>query len=87
LILSILKIVNIHFLNLHTYKILKSEKFGVFKENITRTFNIPSERVQFWIFDYRQNRTIRPDAPILESNFNTSNQIIIFNFSILKSLL
>ncbi|RIA93955.1 ICP0-binding domain of ubiquitin-specific protease 7-domain-containing protein [Glomus cerebriforme] len=58
--------------DIHIYKILKEEIYGAFKENISRTFNIPSEQVRFWVFVNRQNKTIRPDSPISESRFNIS---------------
>ncbi|GBB88570.1 hypothetical protein RclHR1_01510021 [Rhizophagus clarus] len=61
---------------IYTYKILKSETYGVFKDKISRTFNIPSEQVRFWVFVNRQNRTIRPDAPIPEAYNNTSMEEI-----------
>ncbi|GBB89576.1 hypothetical protein RclHR1_01630014 [Rhizophagus clarus] len=54
----------------HTYKIHKSEKYGVFKKNISQTFNILPEHVRFWVLVNRRNKTIRPDSPISESYFN-----------------
>ncbi len=66
--------------DVHTYKILKSERYGTFKENTSRTFNIPPEQVRFWAFANRQNKTVWPDTPISESYFNSSN--IIYNFLI-----
>ncbi|CAB4475303.1 unnamed protein product [Rhizophagus irregularis] len=56
----------------YLYKILKSETYGVFKENISRRFNIPPEQVQFWVLINRQNGTIRPNTPIPELFFKTS---------------
>ncbi|RGB42716.1 ICP0-binding domain of ubiquitin-specific protease 7-domain-containing protein [Rhizophagus diaphanus] len=56
----------------YLYKILKSETYGVFKENISRRFNIPPEQVQFWVLINRQNGTIRPNTPISELFLKTS---------------
>jgi hypothetical protein len=66
----------------HTYKILKSETYGVFKENISQDFNIPSDQLRLWILVNRQNKTIRPDCPIPESYSNISNNK--FDFSLFK---
>jgi ubiquitin carboxyl-terminal hydrolase 7 len=62
----------------YTYKILKSDTYGTFKDNISRSFNIPPEQVRFWVLVNRQNKTVRPDAPIAENSINTSNIILIF---------
>ena len=59
------------FSDVYTYKILKNEKYGTFKEN-----TIPPEQVRFWAFANRQNKTVRPDTPIPESYFNSSNFLI-----------
>ncbi|GBB89574.1 hypothetical protein RclHR1_01630012 [Rhizophagus clarus] len=61
---------------LHTYKILKSETYRIFRENISRAFNVPPEQVRFWIHADRHNKTVRPDASIPESHFNTSMEEI-----------
>ena len=58
-----------------TYKILKSDTYGSFKEHVSRSFNIPTEQVRFWVLVNRQNKTVRPDAPISENLINTSNII------------
>ncbi|GES91833.1 cysteine proteinase [Rhizophagus clarus] len=51
-----------NFNEVHVYKILKSETFGVFKENISKVLNIPPKQARFWIFINRPNGTIRPDC-------------------------
>ncbi|GES93025.1 cysteine proteinase [Rhizophagus clarus] len=60
----------------YSYKILKTETYGAFKDNISRTFNILPQQVRFWVFVYRQNKTVRPDAPIPETYTNTSMEEI-----------
>ncbi|GES75615.1 cysteine proteinase [Rhizophagus clarus] len=69
------------------YKILKSETYGVFKENISQIFNIPSEQIRFWVFVNRQNKTVRPDAPIPESFVNTSMEEIFTNMTSRQSVM
>jgi hypothetical protein len=61
--------------DIHLYKILMNTSYGVFKENVSKYFNIPPEQVRFWVFECRQNGTVRPDFPLSESYFNTSNII------------
>ncbi|RGB42735.1 ubiquitin carboxyl-terminal hydrolase 5 [Rhizophagus diaphanus] len=59
-----------------TYKILKSDTYGTFKEHVSRSFNIPTEQVRFWVLVNRQNKTVRPDAPISDAQTNTSMEEI-----------
>jgi ubiquitin carboxyl-terminal hydrolase 7 len=66
----------------YTYKIIKGVTYGIFKDSISLSFNIPQEQVRFWVIVNRQNKTIRPDAPIPENYISTSN--IIFNFFAIK---
>jgi len=66
--------------DVNTYKILKSETYGVFKGNMARIFKVLPEQVRFWIFMNRQNKTTRPDTLIPESYFNISNKIVILIF-------
>ncbi|CAB5388507.1 unnamed protein product [Rhizophagus irregularis] len=56
----------------HKYMIQKGETYGAFKEKISQEFNILPERLRFWIFVNRRNKTIRPDFLIPESYSNTS---------------
>jgi hypothetical protein len=73
--------------DIYLYKILMNTTYGVFKENVSQYFNIPSEQVRFWILASRQNGTVRPDVPILESYSNTSNIFLIIIFFSLNFLL
>ncbi|PKC11352.1 putative ubiquitin-specific processing protease 21 [Rhizophagus irregularis] len=59
-----------------TYKILKADTYGSFKEHVARSFNIPTEQVRFWVLVNRQNKTVRPDAPIADALTNTSMEEI-----------
>ncbi|CAG8434848.1 2439_t:CDS:10 [Funneliformis mosseae] len=60
----------------HIYKILKTDTYGAFKVYIARTFSIPPEQIRFWVLVNRQNKTVRPDAPIPESYENASMEDI-----------
>ncbi|CAB5149159.1 unnamed protein product [Rhizophagus irregularis] len=59
-----------------TYKILKADTYGSFKEHVSRSFNISTKQVRFWVFVNRQNKTVRPDAPISDSLSNISMEEI-----------
>ncbi|CAB5376644.1 unnamed protein product [Rhizophagus irregularis] len=65
----------------YVYKILKSDAYRSFKDFASRNFNIPPERVRFWVFVNRQNRTVRLDAPIPELYINTSMEQICANMT------
>ncbi|CAB4475297.1 unnamed protein product [Rhizophagus irregularis] len=65
----------------YVYKILKSDTYRSFKDFASRNFNIPPERVRFWVFVNRQNRTVRLDAPIPELYINTSMEQICANMT------
>lgn len=54
--------------------------YGVFKEHVSKYFNISPDQVRFWILVSRQNGTVRPDIPISESYFNTSNIFLFCKF-------
>ncbi|PKC06208.1 hypothetical protein RhiirA5_483430, partial [Rhizophagus irregularis] len=58
------------------YKILKADTYGSFKEHVSRSFNIPPEQVRFWVLVNRQNKTVRPDAPMSNSLTNISMEEI-----------
>ncbi|KAF0514964.1 putative ubiquitin-specific processing protease 21 [Gigaspora margarita] len=48
------------------FKILKSETYGAFKAMVAQKFGILVEKINFWIFTNRQNKTVRPDTPIVD---------------------
>ncbi|CAG8488525.1 10217_t:CDS:10 [Acaulospora colombiana] len=49
------------------FKVLKSDTYGAFKEMVAKKFEIPVEQIRFWVLVNRQNKTVRPDAPISEN--------------------
>ncbi|KAJ3080058.1 hypothetical protein HK102_003345, partial [Quaeritorhiza haematococci] len=52
---------------LHTYKVKKEDTYLSFKERISKEFNVPVEKFRLWTMVGRQNKTIRPDFPIPET--------------------
>ncbi|KAG7531294.1 hypothetical protein FFLO_04472 [Filobasidium floriforme] len=61
---------------LPSFRILKSEPFSKFKERIAEHFKYSLNDFKLWVMVNRQNKTIRPDVPILDSEANqTMDQI------------
>ncbi|KAJ3342286.1 hypothetical protein HDU93_002759 [Gonapodya sp. JEL0774] len=50
-----------------TYKVRKDETFAGFKKRLSEENNIPLLKMRIWSMAGRQNKTIRPDAPIPDS--------------------
>ncbi|RIB21024.1 ICP0-binding domain of ubiquitin-specific protease 7-domain-containing protein [Gigaspora rosea] len=51
------------------FMVLKSETYGNFKDLAVKHLGYPAEQIRFWIFCNRQNRTVRPDTPIMDNFF------------------
>lgn len=45
---------------------------------VANNFNVPVEHIRFWVLVNRQNKTVRPDAPISDNYINTSE---LFKYS------
>ncbi|RUP46159.1 ICP0-binding domain of ubiquitin-specific protease 7-domain-containing protein [Jimgerdemannia flammicorona] len=59
-----------------SFLVKKKEPFVVFKQSVANHFQLPVNRFRLWIMVDRQNRTVRPDQPILEAEANLSMEII-----------
>ncbi|CAG8794640.1 1546_t:CDS:10, partial [Racocetra persica] len=57
------------------FKVLKSDTYAVFKARVAHYFEIPSEKVRFWVLVNRQNKSVRPDTPIPDYFFMTMKEI------------
>lgn len=53
---------------LPTFRVLKNENFITFKQRIAAWFKVPEREFRLWVLVNRQNKTIRPDTPIHESD-------------------
>ncbi|CAD6570825.1 MAG: hypothetical protein TREMPRED_006048 [Tremellales sp. Tagirdzhanova-0007] len=61
---------------LPTFRVLKMETFSTFKQRIAQWFKISERDFRLWVLVNRQNKTIRPDVPISDSeNSNTMEHI------------
>ncbi|PVF96522.1 cysteine proteinase [Serendipita vermifera] len=49
---------------LQTVRVLKEEQFSELKTQVAQQANVPLENMHLWSMIHRQNRTIRPEAPI-----------------------
>jgi ubiquitin carboxyl-terminal hydrolase 7 len=57
---------------LTTFRALKQEPFIQFKQTVAAHFAQPPERIRLWVLVVRQNKTIRIDIPVPESEPNLS---------------
>ncbi|EIM90130.1 ubiquitin carboxyl-terminal hydrolase 5 [Stereum hirsutum FP-91666 SS1] len=52
---------------LPTFRVLKQEPYSTFKTRVAQHFNYPENQIRLWVLVNRQNKTVRPDAPIPEN--------------------
>lgn len=45
-------------------RVRREQTYGVFLDELSASMNIPKEHFRLWLLVNRQNRTVRPDAPI-----------------------
>ncbi|CAO3634585.1 unnamed protein product [Cunninghamella echinulata] len=56
--------------------ILKTQTFGEFKHSLSKDLGLPVNHIRPWILVNRQNKTIRPDAPIPDEDLvNTVDDV------------
>ncbi|RHZ60946.1 hypothetical protein Glove_350g9 [Diversispora epigaea] len=58
------------------YKVLKNDTYGAFKESVAKDFQVPAEQIRFWVLVNRQNKTVRPDAPISDNYISSTMEEI-----------
>ncbi|KAH7107494.1 cysteine proteinase [Auriculariales sp. MPI-PUGE-AT-0066] len=66
---------------LPSFRILKTEPYPVFKGRISKTFNIPENQIRLWVLVNRQNKTVRPDVPVPETEPNLTVESIRTNMA------
>ncbi|KAI7864234.1 ubiquitin carboxyl-terminal hydrolase 5 [Spinellus fusiger] len=57
---------------LEIMRVRKDQKFGDFKRELSAAMGLPETHTRLWFLVNRQNRTIRPDAPVLEGEDNST---------------
>ena len=63
---------------LPTFRVLKTEPFSTFKQRIAQWFKITEKDFRLWVLVNRQNKTIRPDVPIHDSDASQSEHSTAF---------
>lgn len=58
--------------NPQTLRAFKKETYSVFKSRVARRFGYHEDQVRLWTLVYRQNRTVRLGAHILEDDASLS---------------
>ena len=53
--------------NLPTFRVLKQEVYSVFKSRVAQHFGYPESQIWLWIMETRENKTVRVDTHIPES--------------------
>ncbi|ORX33688.1 hypothetical protein BD324DRAFT_666297 [Kockovaella imperatae] len=66
---------------LPTFRVLKTEPFSTFKQRIAQWFKINERDFRLWVLVNRQNKTIRPDVPIHDSDGNQTMDYIRNNMA------
>lgn len=57
---------------LPSYRVLKSQTFLEFRASIAAEFGYNPEDIRLWVLVNRQNKTVRPDAPVSDQDPNLS---------------
>jgi ubiquitin carboxyl-terminal hydrolase 7 len=50
----------------HVYRVLKTELYSAFRERVAKEYRLSDEGFKLWNMVGRQNKTIRPDAPLVD---------------------
>jgi ubiquitin carboxyl-terminal hydrolase 7 len=58
-----------------TFRVPKTEPWQSFKLRISKTFGYAEPQFRLWVLVNRQNRTVRPDIPVLEEEPTLGKQI------------
>lgn len=59
-----------------SYRTKKDDTLESFKDALCENLGVPADHIRLWILVNRQNRTVRPDAPILDADYQLSNYIL-----------
>ncbi|KAF6765135.1 ubiquitin carboxyl-terminal hydrolase 5 [Ephemerocybe angulata] len=70
---------------LPSFRVLKQETYSVFKNRIAQHFHLNDSQVRLWVLVNRQNKTVRPDTHIPESESTLTVEVIRNNMSARQS--
>ena len=68
--------------DLPTFCVLKKMTYSGFKSRVAKRFGYPESRFRLWVLVNRQNRTVRPDmhVPETEPSLSMLNKLHVDNF-------
>ena len=49
---------------LHSMRVPKAQPYTEFKRDLLKQLDVPEGEVRLWVLVNRQNKTVRPDAPV-----------------------
>jgi ubiquitin carboxyl-terminal hydrolase 7 len=52
---------------LPSFRVLKEETYSTFKSRVAQRFGIREEKIRLWVLGNRQNKTVRVEKPIPET--------------------
>ncbi|EPQ30594.1 uncharacterized protein PFL1_02118 [Pseudozyma flocculosa PF-1] len=61
---------------LPTFRVLKNELYLNFKSKIAAQYNLPEESIRMWVLVNRQNKTVRPDTVVPETDPNLTLETV-----------
>ncbi|CAO3579210.1 unnamed protein product [Absidia cylindrospora] len=67
--------------NCRKLRVRKDQTYGDFKKDISGEFNLYANQIRCWLLVNRQNRTIRPDSPIAETDIDSTMEDIRYRQS------
>jgi len=53
--------------DLPTFRVLKQETYSAFKSRVAKHFSYSESQIRLWVLVNRQNKTVRPDTRIPET--------------------
>ncbi|PVF96521.1 cysteine proteinase [Serendipita vermifera] len=51
-----------------SFRVLKQDSYYKFKTQVAQRTGLPTERIRLWVISSRQNKTLRPDIPIPDTD-------------------
>ncbi|KAL8711435.1 MAG: hypothetical protein Q9220_004093 [cf. Caloplaca sp. 1 TL-2023] len=55
-----------------TYRVLRASTMGDFTKSVAESLQLPAEQIRLWVMVNRQNKTTRPDQPVLDLNMTVN---------------
>jgi len=59
---------NLPLSDLPTFRVFKQTAYSAFKSRVAQHFSYPESQIRLWVLTNRENKTVRPDAPVPEND-------------------